>query len=273
MINRQTGENDKKGPDETGVNDKKTKKRSELIRDKISQIAGDPPYKLDEGFEKIEERLEKRYKHDEEKIAQMRNLFSLVTLIGMLAMIALALYGLKRGVFSDPEVMKAMLTKAGFWGPLLFILLQIIQCVIPIIPGGITVFVGVYLFGPLFGFLLNYTGIYIGEVLCFFLARYFGTVFVRTVVSKKNYEKYAAWVEKNQKKLDKMFIYTMVLPGMPDDIICLFMGLSAMSSRFFLFHLAWTKIPAILGYSLFLGWLKNKSGLIIDRFKHLLLVN
>lgn len=252
--------------------DLKKKSRQALI-DRISSLVDDEPYDMAEGFEKFEEKLEKRYEDDEEKVARMRSMVSFLTVAGMIAMIALALYAFKRGIFSDPEIMKAMLQKAGIWGPLLFILLQIVQCVIPIIPGGITVFVGVYLFGPILGFILNYIGIYIGEVACFFLARYFGTIFVRTVVSQSNFEKYTLWLERNQKKLDKMFIITMVLPGMPDDIICLFMGLSSMSSRFFLFHLAWTKLPAILGYSIFLGWLKNQTGAIVNWFKNLLLVN
>lgn len=246
--------------------EKAPKKRRLVIHD-------DQPYDLAARSEALEDRLEARYDHDEAKLEKMRKLFVTITVIGMAASLALAFYGWKMGVFTDREILANLLKAAGFWAPILFVLLQIIQCVIPIIPGGVTIFVGVYLFGPFQGFLLNYVGIYIGEVLCFLLARMLGTAFVRTVVSKENYAKYSKWLEKNQKALDKLFIITMALPGMPDDIICLFMGLSRMSFRFFAFHLSWTKLPAILGYSLFLGWLKDKTGGLIDWFRQVLLVD
>ena len=50
-----------------------------------------------------------------------------------------------------------------------FILFQIIQCVIPIIPGGFGCVIGVAVFGPVYGFIYNYISICMGSIINFFL--------------------------------------------------------------------------------------------------------
>ena len=59
-------------------------------------------------------------------------------------------------------------------GPIIFMLLQILQVVIPIIPGGISSAAGVLIFGPYLGFVYNYVGISIGSVIIFLLGRRYG---------------------------------------------------------------------------------------------------
>ena len=57
------------------------------------------------------------------------------------------------------------------WAPAAFVLLQIIQIIIPVIPGGLSCVIGVLVFGSLFGFLYNFAGMLIGSALAFWIGK------------------------------------------------------------------------------------------------------
>lgn len=61
-------------------------------------------------------------------------------------------------------------------GGLVFVFIQIVQVVIPIIPGGISCLAGVILFGAGMGFVYNYVGICIGSVIAFLIAKAYGNI-------------------------------------------------------------------------------------------------
>lgn len=58
-----------------------------------------------------------------------------ITHFGLILMILICVYFFSQGYFTNPQLLQATLSKAGILAPLLFILLQIIQVIIPIIPG------------------------------------------------------------------------------------------------------------------------------------------
>ncbi|MDD7593804.1 MAG: TVP38/TMEM64 family protein [Peptoniphilaceae bacterium] len=207
---------------------------------------------------------------DESRIETVRKVFSVVSILGIVTSIVLAVLAYRNGLFSDPRIMQRFLERAGIWGPLLFVVLQIVQCIIPIIPGGITSLVGALIFGPWLGFVLNYIGIYIGEVIIFLMARLLGPNFMRAVVKEETFQKYSSWMTENDAKIKKFFVMTMVLPGMPDDVICMLVGLTKMDVRFYLFHLAWTKVPSLLAYTLFLDKAVESGGQVLDWLKTML---
>lgn len=200
----------------------------------------------------------------EKKIARTRTLINVLTVVGMLAVLIVGIWAWKNGFLTDKEKLAGLLKRTGVWAPLVFIFLQVVQCVIPIIPGGITLLIGVMVFGPWMGFIYNYIGIIGGSTAGFFLARMYGTTFVRAMVSEKSYQKYIGWLDRNQKRFDRFYMITMILPGMPDDLICMIAGLSKMRFRWFFVTLLWTKVPTILAYTLFLDktfqWVKDIFG-------------
>ena len=123
-------------------------------------------------------------------------IINLITWCSMGALLIFTIYGIKTGIFTDRSQMEALVSRCGIYGPLLFVLIQIIQVVIPIIPGGITCAVGVVLFGAWEGLLCNYIGIVIGSFINFYLARRYGKCFVQSLVKEETYEKYAGWLER-----------------------------------------------------------------------------
>jgi len=145
--------------------------------------------------------------------------------------------------------MRAFVAKYGAFGPVVFILIQIVQVVVPILPGGVSLLAGVMIFGPLYGFIYNYVGITIGSVAAFLLARRLGRPFVESRVSGGVFKKYAAWLEKGS-RFDKLFALAIFLPVAPDDFLCMLAGITKMTPKKFVAIILVCKPPSILAYSL-----------------------
>ncbi len=164
----------------------------------------------------------------------VNQVFNLVGILGVILTIWLIYAAYQRGLFSSQENLEAFLRGFGGWAPWLFILIQIVQTVIPVIPGGLTCPAGAAIFGVWYGFLLNFIGIMIGSVIDFWLARRYGRHLVMALIGPKSYNKYIHYL--NTKTFDRIFIFGMFFPVSPADALCLLAGLSNMTfKRFFLF--------------------------------------
>ena len=178
-----------------------------------------------------------------------RKLINILTIIITIILIILSIYWYKLGIFTDQAKMKAYLADKQIIGPIIFVLIQIIQVVIPIIPGGVSLLGGVIFFGPLWGFIYNYVGICIGSVILFFLSRYYGRPFILHLISEQTYEKYMKWTA-NQKKFNWFFALCIIAPMAPDDILCMIAGLTEMKFSTYVWIILLGKPWTIAAYSL-----------------------
>ncbi|MCJ0583968.1 VTT domain-containing protein, partial [Enterococcus cecorum] len=119
-----------------------------------------------------------------------RKIVSFISFCGLVATIIVTIYFYRLGLFKDIHSLRLYIENAAIFGPFIFILLQIIQVVVPIIPGGISTAAGVVIFGPFWGFVYNYVGICIGSVIVFLLARKYGKPFILSMISEKTFNKY-----------------------------------------------------------------------------------
>ncbi len=83
----------------------------------------------------------------------------LLSILILIATFFLIIWLYKIGILNDQNLLKEFLQQQGSLGSLSYVLIQIIQVVFPIIPGGVTTVVGILVFGPLWGFVVNYIGI------------------------------------------------------------------------------------------------------------------
>lgn len=167
-----------------------------------------------------------------------RRLINIASLLSVLAMIALAIYWYRLGIFRSQAALDQYIHQRHIIGPLIFILIQIIQVVIPVIPGGVSTGVGVILFGPLYGFIYNYVGIVIGSFINFFLARRYGQNFILHMIPQKTFEKYFNKNKfRSQKAFDLFSALAIFLPVAPDDVLVMIAGLTKMT---------WAKFSAII---------------------------
>ncbi|MDY3918933.1 MAG: VTT domain-containing protein [Candidatus Limivivens sp.] len=171
------------------------------------------------------------------------------TAVGVTAAVAFVLYGCKNGIFSSREAMEAFLRPYGIWAPVIFTVIQAVQVVVPILPGGVSCLAGVVLFGAGWGFVYNYVGICIGSLLAFLLAKHYGRPLVQSIVSEKFYAKYSRWLDGGA-KFDAMFAAAIFFPFAPDDLLCYLAGLTKMSIRRFTAIILLAKPCSIALYSM-----------------------
>lgn len=180
---------------------------------------------------------------------QSRKLINRLTIVSTIIIILLCIYWYNLGIFSSQAAMEAYLVDKQIMGPVIFILIQIVQVVIPIIPGGVSLLAGVIFFGAVPGFIYNYIGIVVGSLINFFLARYYGKSFILHIVSEESLEKYTKWT-KNQKKFNWFFAICILAPVAPDDLLCLLAGLTEMKPWTYFWIIVLCKPWTIAAYSL-----------------------
>ncbi|MHC3785320.1 TVP38/TMEM64 family protein [Enterococcus gallinarum] len=182
-------------------------------------------------------------------IATSRRIINTISIIGLVLSIALTIYFINLGVFKDINALRGLVGNSVILGPIIFMLLQILQVVIPIIPGGISSAAGVLIFGPYLGFVYNYVGISIGSVIIFLLGRRYGKPFILSMISDKTYDKYIGWLD-NQSRFEKLFALAIFLPVAPDDALCLMAGLTNISVKKFTLIILLAKPLSIFLYSM-----------------------
>lgn len=169
--------------------------------------------------------------------------------IGGTAFLFLFMYFLiSNGCLTNPEKLEMLIQSFGILAPIFFLLLQIIQVIIPIIPGGISCGIGIILFGPFWGFVLNYTGSMIGAIIAFIMVKKYGHDFVLKFTDQKTYDKYIGWLDRGN-KFDKFFTLAILMPGFPDDLLCMIAGLTSMSLKKYVWIIATCKPLALIAYS------------------------
>ena len=178
-----------------------------------------------------------------------KNIIHILSACGIIATLIAVCFAYQHGLFTSAEKLNTFIDAIGIWGPISFILLQLVQVVVPIIPGGITCVAGIIIFGPLWGFLYNYIGIVLGSIINFALARYYGQPLIRTLVSDKIYTKYASWLNEGE-RFDKLFALAIFFPIAPDDFLCMLAGLTRMTYRKFTAIIVFGKPASLLLYSL-----------------------
>lgn len=182
----------------------------------------------------------------------LRLLMNICTIIGTILMCVFLYFAIKMQIFVSEENMTIFLNKCGIFAPLLFIIIQIVQVIIPLIPGGISQGVGVLIFGPIEGFIYNYIGIVIGSIIVFFISRRYGITLIRKLFKREIIDKYIGWLNKG-KKFEKFFALAILAPVAPDDFLCYLAGITQISVKKYLVIIILLKPFTISVYSLSLA--------------------
>jgi len=119
--------------------------------------------------------------------------------------------------------MKKVIVDAGYLGPLVFILFQMLQVIVAPIPGQVTGIVGGYLFGTFLGATYALLGATIASICIFFIVRKLGEPIVRRFVPAKVMNRFD-YLAKTKGPL--AFFLVFLFPVFPDDLICFIAGLT-----------------------------------------------
>lgn len=176
-------------------------------------------------------------------------LINIITFTGMFCVFILFIWCYQQGYFLSVETLQRFIVGFGIWGPIVFVLLQIIQVIVPIVPGAISCVAGILIFGNMMGFVYNYIGICIGSIIVFFLSRRYGGYFVIKAIGQKKYDKFIKYID-DDNKFSTVFSYAIFFPVAPDDILCYIAGLSKMKLKKFVTIILLGKPASIAIYSM-----------------------
>jgi len=139
-------------------------------------------------------------------------------------------------IFLNQEALENFMSNLGFWGPLVFFLLQVLQAIIVPIPGNLLTVAGGVMFGLWPGFLLAYTANVVGSIIGFSIVRKVGKAAMVKFLSVDQFDKYKRMIgtESANSRTKILLILTVLLPFLPSDFMCLAVGLTSISFRAFL---------------------------------------
>lgn len=160
---------------------------------------------------------------------------------------AFVIYGFHRGIFTSQEALEHFVGGMGVLGAAAFVAFQMVQVVIPILPGGLGCVAGVILFGPWMGFVYNYVGICLGSLAAFLLARLYGRPILSMLFRQETICRYEGWT---QRHFHRWFAAAIFFPVAPDDFLCWLAGTTRMSLRRFCAIILLGKPASIALYSL-----------------------
>lgn len=152
-------------------------------------------------------------------------------------------------VLSKKEQFEVWIKSYGSWGFLIFVLIQIFQVVVFVIPGEVVYFVGGYLYGTLLSSVLSILGITLGSLVCFGIARVLGQPIVEKIISAEQMEKLKAKLNTPQASITLFMIF--LIPGLPGkDALAYVAGLTPIKLVNFLIVTLIARSPWIIVSSL-----------------------
>ena len=147
--------------------------------------------------------------------------------------------------FESIEQVENFIAGYGHLSGLVYVIFQIIQVVIFVIPGEVMQVAAGYLFGHFWGLIYAIVGCFIGEAIAFGLARTLGRGFVHLFMSKEQFEKYSERMNSNKGYTICFILY--LVPGIPKDILCYVAGASEIRFLPFLIISMVGRLPGLVG--------------------------
>lgn len=170
---------------------------------------------------------------------------------GTIVLILIMWYFFHNNYFKDPQKLQHLIQRAGVWGPVLFIIFQALQVIVPVLPGGVSGSLAMLCFGTWTGYLYSYIGVILGSCLAFWLVRRYGVKILSWLVSEQTFDKYYTKLQ-NSKNFTKYFAILIFLPVAPDDLLCMIAGLTKMKFKTFLIIILLGKPVSSFFYSYFI---------------------
>ena len=165
-------------------------------------------------------------------------------LVGIIALIVLVRFAPQIiELAKNPQNFADYLNSFGYMGVVIFILCEVLQVIIALIPGDLFHISAGFIYGMPAGFLLAYFGELLGALCAFGLAKYFGADIVKKFVSEKQIEKTSQLI--NSAKGTFGILVLCLIPGLPKDILIYVAGITPVKPLRFLTIFLLCRIPDI----------------------------
>ena len=190
----------------------------------------------------------------------------LIFLILIVVLIPLYLYFYQQDFlmhFRDFDDIVTFLEKYKLQSIPIYIILQMSQIVISVLPGQFFQFAAGYLYTFWPALFLSIVGAILGTTISFLLAKALGRDFVHMFFSKNKTEEYVERL--NSKRAYTIVFLLYAIPGLPKDVISYAAGISEMKYKSFIILSTIGRLPGMIG-SIMIGSMWHKEeymGMII----------
>ena len=175
--------------------------------------------------------------------------YQAASLAGLFLCTVLAFLFWRAGVFASREALTDYLAQFGWGAPLVFVVFQAVQVVLPILPGGLGCLAGVIFFGAWRGFWFNYVGICLGSLAAFAIARSCGRPLLESLFPPRLIEKYDSKLGSGS-RFARWFAFLIFIPVAPDDYLCFLAGTTSMRWQLYTAIILLCKPASIALYSM-----------------------
>ena len=207
----------------------------------------------------------KSVKKKEKKTSKLPLILSLSLLAALVACYFL-LPGFQRGVqeayevltSEDEERIREWVSQFGAWGPLVILLGMILQMFLFIIPNILLILICILSYGPVWGGLLAWFGIFLASTVGYFIGNKLSPVIVDKLVSEKTQNKLQDFISNYGMKA----IFVLRISSLSNDGLSLVAGLLEMKYRRFIIATMLGMTPLIAALAILGDRGKIEKGLI-----------
>ncbi len=147
----------------------------------------------------------------------------------------------------------------GIFAPVIFVLFQILQIVVALIPGEPVEIMGGIMFGSIGGLILCLIGILAGTIIVYYMVRRIGKPLADVFISEEKLKKLSFL--KNEKKLELLVFILFLIPGTPKDTLTYFVPLTEIKPLKFFILATLARIPSVVS-STMVGQSLGKGNMI-----------
>ena len=187
----------------------------------------------------------KTSKKTSDKKISRKTIFSLIAVVVVFAVVSVAMLPLIHLLSSEHGQQ------------VIIVLLQVLQVVIAVIPGGPVPIIGGILFGQWGGLFLSLAGFFLGTVLVYYLVQWIGRPLVDRFVSESHFKKFDFLLD--GKRTELLIFLVFLLPGLPKDALTYLVSFNPKIKPMYLFFLTTlgrtpaTVLTVFMGKSLWEG--------------------
>lgn len=145
-------------------------------------------------------------------------------------------------LLSDRERVREWVASFGPYGPVVSVALNVAQVLLAPIPGQFVGLLNGYLYGLWLGTFYSMVGLLLGTALAMGLARWLGRPLVERLVRP---EQLARWDRLADRRGPLFFFLVFLFPFVPDDLVCLLVGLTSLSIPEMLVLAAVGRLPGV----------------------------
>lgn len=183
------------------------------------------------------------------KKLKLVKLFLLILTVSVLVLLTIHLFPIFKNLASADgrSQFKEQIDSYGFKGVFVIIGLQLLQILVPILPGEPIEFVAGMCYGTFWGMIILFVGSFLSSFIIFYCVKKFGLDFINTFCNDDKIEKFKnSKLLNNPKKIEVFLLFLFLIPGTPKDLFVYLAGLLPIKPTRFFFIATFARFPSII---------------------------